>query len=169
VNTYVDKKNDRIYAPRVMMILYPLDINCLHTYLKWHVTLVVKPYNCVTYVCANTWCCVIRVARWYIFRPKIPIWLNSERSCIGRFCYILWTLGLFYGHWIYFMAIWYILWPFGIFCVNVVLFYPFWYVEPIRIWQPCMSIMLCWWILVIYVLNQSPLMSSSCFFEAQLL
>jgi hypothetical protein len=25
-----------------------------------------------------------RVARWYIFKPKIPIWVNFEVSCNGR-------------------------------------------------------------------------------------
>jgi hypothetical protein len=29
--------------------------------------------------------------------------------------YILWPLGIFCSHWVYFVAIWYILWPFGIF------------------------------------------------------
>jgi hypothetical protein len=27
--------------------------------------------------------------------------------------YILWAIGKFYGHLVYFMGIWYILWPFG--------------------------------------------------------
>jgi hypothetical protein len=25
-----------------------------------------------------------RVARWYIFKPKIPIWVNFGESCNGR-------------------------------------------------------------------------------------
>jgi hypothetical protein len=54
------------------------------------------------------------VARWYTFRPKIVIWVNFVGSCNGC-CYILWTLGLFYGHFIYFMTIRYILWQYGIF------------------------------------------------------
>jgi hypothetical protein len=45
--------------------------------------------------------------------------------------------GLFYGHVVYFTAIWYryivafwyMLWLFGI-------VFPFWYVEPRKIWQP---------------------------------
>jgi hypothetical protein len=38
-----------------------------------------------------------RVARWYIFRPKIPIWVIFGGSCNGRCWYILWTFGLFCG------------------------------------------------------------------------
>jgi hypothetical protein len=37
--------------------------------------------------------------------------------------------GIFYGHLVYFVAVWYILWLFG-------MFYPFWYVVPRKIWQP---------------------------------
>jgi hypothetical protein len=51
---------------------------------------------------------VFRVARWYIFKPKFPIWVNFGRSCKGRCYYILWPFGLFYGHMVYFVAIWYI-------------------------------------------------------------
>jgi hypothetical protein len=50
----------------------------------------------------------IRVARWYIFKPKIPIWIDFGGSCNGRCWYILSPL-------VYFTAIWYILWSFGIF------------------------------------------------------
>jgi hypothetical protein len=25
-----------------------------------------------------------RVARWFVFKPKIPIWVNIEGSCNGR-------------------------------------------------------------------------------------
>jgi hypothetical protein len=34
--------------------------------------------------------------------------------------YILWPFGIFCGHLVYFVAIWYILWPFGIFCGHLV-------------------------------------------------
>jgi hypothetical protein len=51
-----------------------------------------------------------RVARWYTFRTKIPIWVNFERHAIK-------DVGQFYGHSVYFTAISYtILWPFVIFC-----------------------------------------------------
>jgi hypothetical protein len=36
---------------------------------------------------------------------------------------------IFYGHLVYFMAIWYILWPFGIFFPVL-----------IKVWQPCVSL-----------------------------
>jgi hypothetical protein len=58
---------------------------------------------------------VIRDARWFVFKPKIPIWINLGGSCNGKFWNILCPFGLFYGHLKYFMAIWYILRPFGIF------------------------------------------------------
>jgi hypothetical protein len=33
--------------------------------------------------------CSIRVARWFVFKPKIPIWLNFGGSCYGKSRYIL--------------------------------------------------------------------------------
>jgi hypothetical protein len=45
---------------------------------------------------------------------KIPIWVNFGGSYNGRCWYIVWPLGIFYSHLVYFVAIWYILWPFGI-------------------------------------------------------
>jgi hypothetical protein len=39
------------------------------------------------------------------FKPKIPIRVNFGGSCNGRRWYILWLLGLFYGHLVYCMAI----------------------------------------------------------------
>jgi hypothetical protein len=55
------------------------------------------------------------VARWFVFKPKIPIWVSFGGSCYAKYWYILWPFGLVYGHWKYFMAIWYILWKLGIF------------------------------------------------------
>jgi hypothetical protein len=49
-----------------------------------------------------------------IFRPKIPIWVIFGRFCNRRCWYISWSFGLFYGHLVYFKAIWYILGPFGL-------------------------------------------------------
>jgi hypothetical protein len=52
-----------------------------------------------------------RVARWYIFKPKIPIWVNFGGSCTRRCWYILRPFDLFHGnliynsHLVYFMAI----------------------------------------------------------------
>jgi hypothetical protein len=58
---------------------------------------------------------VARVARWFVFKPKIQIWVNFGGSCNGRCWYILWTLGPFYGLLLYFMDIWYSSRKFGIF------------------------------------------------------
>jgi hypothetical protein len=71
-----------------------------------------------------------RVARWFIFKPKIPNWVNVGGSCHGRFWYILGSFGKFTGHFVYFKAIWNILWPIGILS-------PFWYIVPRKIWQLC--------------------------------
>jgi hypothetical protein len=49
-----------------------------------------------------------RVARWHIFRPKIPIWVNLGWICNGRCWYV------------YFIAIWSILRPLEIFCGYLV-------------------------------------------------
>jgi hypothetical protein len=92
-----------------------------------------------------------RVARWFCFRPKIAIWVNFGASCNGSCWYISWTLGLFCGYSIYFMAIRYILWPFGIFYghwvylwfIFVVYFSPFWNIVPRKIWQPCFRRLNC--------------------------
>jgi hypothetical protein len=70
-----------------------------------------------------------RVARWFVFKPKIQIWVNFGGSCNLRCWYILWTLGPFYGLLLYFMHIWYSSWYFG-------KFLPFWYFVPRKIWQP---------------------------------
>jgi hypothetical protein len=48
-----------------------------------------------------------RVARWFVFKPKIQSWVNFGGSCNGRCWYILCTLGPFYGLLLYFMDIWY--------------------------------------------------------------
>jgi hypothetical protein len=56
-----------------------------------------------------------RVARWFVFKPKIQIWVNFGGSWNGKSWYILEPFGLFYGNWKYFMVVWYILWSLGIF------------------------------------------------------
>jgi hypothetical protein len=43
-----------------------------------------------------------RVARWFVFKPKIPIWVNFGGPENGKY----WSFGIFYGHSVYFMAIW---------------------------------------------------------------
>jgi hypothetical protein len=32
---------------------------------------------------------IIRVARWFVFKPKIPIWVNTGGSSYGKSWYIL--------------------------------------------------------------------------------
>jgi hypothetical protein len=56
-----------------------------------------------------------RVARWFLFKPKIQIWVNFGGPEIEKRCYILWPFGIFYGHLGYFMTIWYTLCSFGTF------------------------------------------------------
>jgi hypothetical protein len=61
-----------------------------------------------------------RVAIWYIFIPKIQIWVNKVRPWKDKCWYIWLIIGIFYSHLVYFMAIRY-------FCGNLVLFFPrFW-------------------------------------------
>jgi hypothetical protein len=62
-----------------------------------------------------------RVARWHIFKPKIPIWVNFGGPWVGKCWYILWPFGIFYGYLGYFMTIWYIFCSFGTFCPVLVL------------------------------------------------
>jgi hypothetical protein len=39
-----------------------------------------------------------RVARWFIFIPKIPVWVHFGGSWNRKCWYILSTFGIFYGH-----------------------------------------------------------------------
>jgi hypothetical protein len=54
----------------------------------------------------------IRVARWFIFKPKSQC-VNFGGPWNGKGWYILWLFGIYYGHWVHF-------WPFG----NLL---PIWY------------------------------------------
>jgi hypothetical protein len=47
-----------------------------------------------------------RVARWYIFKPKIPIWVNFGGPWNGKYWYILCTFGIYYCHFVFFIVIW---------------------------------------------------------------
>jgi hypothetical protein len=79
-----------------------------------------------------------RVARWHIFKPNIPIWVNFGGSCNGWFWSVSWPFYIFGGHLVHFIVIfWYILWLFGI-------FFPFWNAEPRPIWQPCFKLLHMW-------------------------
>jgi hypothetical protein len=66
----------------------------------------------------------IRFARWHTFKPKIQIWENFGGTCNGRFWYILWPFGLFYGHLVYFVADWYT-YLVAIFVYFIVIWYIF--------------------------------------------
>jgi hypothetical protein len=78
------------------------------------------------------------VARWYIFKPKIPIWVNFGGPLNGKCWFILRPFGIFnarplgkfYGHLVYFTAMSNILiylHPFGIFYGIVMVI---WYISP---------------------------------------
>jgi hypothetical protein len=73
-----------------------------------------------------------RVARWFVFIPKIPIrvyfgvlWNGKYSSC---YTYIL------YHHFEHFTAVWYILFQIGIVCSHLVYFSKF---LSKKIWQKC--------------------------------
>jgi hypothetical protein len=44
-----------------------------------------------------------RVARWFIFKPKIPFWVNFEELWNGNGWYGFCSFGKFYGREVYFM------------------------------------------------------------------
>jgi hypothetical protein len=70
-----------------------------------------------------------RVARWFLFKPKITILENIGGSLIVKCLYILWPFGIFYGHLVYFMTAWYIFCSFGT-------FFPVLVSRNKKIWQP---------------------------------
>jgi hypothetical protein len=43
-----------------------------------------------------------RVARWVVFKPKIPVWVNFGGSCNGKCWHILCSVEIIYGHLVYF-------------------------------------------------------------------
>jgi hypothetical protein len=55
-----------------------------------------------------------RVARWYIFKPKIQIWVNFERP----------AMVYYYSHLVKVR-------PFGTFYDHLVYVHPFWYIFPV--------------------------------------
>jgi hypothetical protein len=67
---------------------------------------------------------MIRDARWYIFKPKIRIWVNSEWSCNAMCWYILLPFGLC------------MLLPFDIFHCHSVHFVVIWYISPLLVCRP---------------------------------
>jgi hypothetical protein len=113
------------------LLTYSCDGNCLQKWLfywqtsRWSSSIFVDGAKTVIISKIYGASCVAwlpcRVARWCIFRPKIGIWVNFGESCKVTWC-ILWTFGLFYGHFIYFMDICYILWNFCLFFPVLVFF-----------------------------------------------
>jgi hypothetical protein len=69
--------------------------------------------NLATLVCCRPNIFRSLVARWFDFKPKIPIWVNFGGFCNGSYWYVLLPFGLFYAHLVYFMVIWYISPHFG--------------------------------------------------------
>jgi hypothetical protein len=59
-----------------------------------------------------------RVARWFIFKPKIPVWVIIYGPRLEN-------VETFYVHLLYLADVWDILWPFGTFRVNLVHFFVF--------------------------------------------
>jgi hypothetical protein len=45
------------------------------------------------------------VARWFNYKPKIPIWIYLGKPRNGTFWYILWLFRISYGHLVYFMTL----------------------------------------------------------------
>jgi hypothetical protein len=71
-----------------------------------------------------------RVARWFVFKPKIPILVKFGGPWNRKCSYI-------YDHLKYFTAIWYNLLPLGILCWHLVYFFRFGMFGLRKIWQPC--------------------------------
>jgi hypothetical protein len=92
----------------------------------------IKPsISCTNYnnwqVTMDTFIAKTRVARWFVFKPKIQIWVNFGGPWIGQCLHILLPLVKFFGG---------ILWTFGPFCIYLVHYFRFWYHGPRKIWQP---------------------------------
>jgi hypothetical protein len=58
-----------------------------------------------------------RVARWFVFEPKIPILVKFGGPWNRKCCYILRLFGLFYGIFVYLSC--------GLVCGNLVYFFHF--------------------------------------------
>jgi hypothetical protein len=59
------------------------------------------------------------VARWFLFKSKIPIWVNFGGPYIGICWYISWPFAIFTAIWYMCVIWWLIVWEFGIFSVNL--------------------------------------------------
>jgi hypothetical protein len=70
-----------------------------------------------------------RVARWFIFKPKIQIGKILEGLAME-------DVVIFYVRLVHFTVFCYILLTLGIVCGKFGIFFPFWYFVPRKIWQP---------------------------------
>jgi hypothetical protein len=85
-----------------------------------------------------------RVARWFLFKPKIPIWANFGGPYIDwkMLVYFMvirdisWPFSICYGNLV-------MLWSFGTFCVHLVHFFPFWDHAPKKSGNPALRQLLC--------------------------
>jgi hypothetical protein len=83
----------------------------------------------------------VRVARWFVFNPKIQFLVNFVGSCNGRCRYILWSLSPIY------ILAFYILWTFGVVRGNLVYFSCFGILHQEKSGNPVIDIQhkyLCW-------------------------
>jgi hypothetical protein len=55
------------------------------------------------------------------------VYFKTKNANLGKFleCFAMRDVGQFFGHFVYFSAVWYILWPFGIFGGHFGIFFPF--------------------------------------------
>jgi hypothetical protein len=83
----------------------------------------------------------LRVARWFIYRPKITIWVYFRVSCDWKCWYILWPFLIFYGNWVYVLYCH----MYGIYFASFGTVFLFWYVVPRNIWQPCSRSQVVFW------------------------
>jgi hypothetical protein len=87
-------------------------------------------------------------ARWFIFIPKIPIWVYFGGPWYGKCWYILWPFGIFKSFRGY-------LWPLGTVCGYLVYFSCFGTFGPRKIWQPWSVLALgAWRIMLTLLLHQ---------------
>jgi hypothetical protein len=74
-----------------------------------------------------------RVARWFVIKPKIPIWVNfglAMKNIVFIVYYIYIYIYIYIFVTIYFETIWSILWPLEIFYAHLEQFGVLWYIYP---------------------------------------
>jgi hypothetical protein len=77
---------------RCLYFTWPFGL--FYGYLVWFVAVL---YSFPVLVCC-TKKNLATLARWYIFKPKIPIWVNFGKPKNGKGWYILWPFGILFGH-----------------------------------------------------------------------